>query len=285
MIIPGNDTPTFFASHSRRLLAHVACIAIKDADNRVSSKGTATFVLHEDKRLIFTAEHVVSALEQADESFRALLLPTVDQSGEFVVGQALPPNEIELPLRVLWRDAELDVAVLDASFVPAERVRWFSLNKSVSTCEKVRDIWRGAAEDGGTLPFMIAGYAEWGHLRDHAARLELLSALPLFVYITEWDAPGVPAAQIYLEIVAGPRPMQEVEASEPHKKMVEKMATVDSPFGGYSGGPIALFDPKGVYLIGVVKEGSFMFGRDQARGVGSAIDDVARMAGYRRASP
>src|SRR5690349_2320689 len=140
-IIEGTDTPAFFAAHSRTLLAHAACIAIKDTDNRVSSKGTATFVLHEDRRLIFTAEHVVSALEQANESLRVLLLPTMDHAGEFVVGHALPPNEIGFPLNVIWRDTQVDAAVLDASFVQPERVRWFPLNASVEICEKVRRIW------------------------------------------------------------------------------------------------------------------------------------------------
>jgi hypothetical protein len=274
-IVEGKDTPEFFAAQSRRLLAHTGCIAIKDADNRVSSKGTATFVLHEDQRLIFTAEHVVAALEQADEGRRALLLPTVDDAGEFVVGHALDSNEIAFPLNVVWRDAELDAAVLDASFVKLETVRWFALDASVEICEKVRTIWREVVEDGeGTLPFMIAGYAEWGHLRDHDERLELLSGLPLFVYVTEWDATGAPGVQISMEIVAGGRPVEEVAALDLHRQMIDKMTTGDSPFGGYSGGPIALFDPKGVYLIGLVKEGGFMFG--QARGFGPAIDDVAR---------
>ena len=279
-IIEGKDTPAFFAAHSRKLLAHAACIAIKDTDNRVSSKGTATFVVHEHKRLIFTAEHVVSALERSDASQRALLLPTMDNAGEFVVGHALLPNEIAFPLDVIWRDSELDAAVLDASFVQAERVRWFPLNTSVDSCETVRQIWRAVAEDGeGSLPFMIAGYAEWGHLRDHEERLELLSGLPLFVHVTEWDALGTAGAQISMEIVAGNRPVEEVAASELHRQMIEKMTTADSPFGGYSGGPIAVFDPKGVHLIGLVNEGGFMFG--QARGFGAAIDDIARLAGLR----
>jgi hypothetical protein len=121
-IIEGKDMPAFFAGHSRTLLAHAACIAIKDTENRVSSKGTATFVVHGDQRFIFTAEHVVSALEQADEGQRALLLPTMDSVGEFVVEHALFPNEIAFPLNVIWRDAALDAAVLDASFVQAARV-------------------------------------------------------------------------------------------------------------------------------------------------------------------
>jgi hypothetical protein len=279
-IIEGKDMPAFFAARSRNLLAHAACIAIKDSENRVSSKGTATFVVHEDKRLIFTAEHVVSALEHADESHRALLLPTMDSAGEFVVGHALLPNESAFPLNVIWRDAELDAAVLDASFVQAERAHWFLLNASVDICERVRQIWRAVAADSeGSLPFMIAGYAEWGHLRDHNARLELISGLPLFVHITEWDAAGIAHAQISMEIVAGARPVEEVAAPELHRQMIEKMGTADSPFGGYSGGPIALLDPKGVHLIGLVKEGGFMFG--QARGFGAAIDDVARLAGLR----
>lgn len=272
--------PAFFAAHSRRLLAHVACIAIKDADNRVSAKGTATFVVHDGKRLILTAEHVVAALEQVDAIRRALLLPTVDHAGEFVIGQVLSPNEIEFPVSVLWRDTKLDAAVLDASFMPAQSVQWFPLVESIEICEKVRRLWRVVAEDGeGSLPFMIAGYAEWGHLRDHSARLELLSGLPLFVYITEWDEPGVAGGQVSMEIVAGARPVKEIEASELHMQMVAKMSTDDSPFGGYSGGPIALFDPKGVHLIGLVKEGGSMFG--QARGFGSAVDDIARIAGLR----
>src|SRR5712691_7547560 len=125
MIVEGNNMPAFFASHSQELLAYIACIAIKDHESRVVGKGTATFALHEEKRLILTAGHVVTALEEVDASLRVLLLPALTQFGDFPIGVPSAPTETAFPLNVLWRDGGLDVAVLDGSFVPETRVRWF----------------------------------------------------------------------------------------------------------------------------------------------------------------
>lgn len=279
MIVEGAEMPDFFAGHSRQLIAHIACIAIKDQENRVANKGTATFVMHEGMQFILTAEHVVAALEKVDPNLRLLILPTLNSSGEFIVGEPSPPTETLFPLNVLWRDTGFDAAVLDASFLPNGVARWFPLVHSLDICRRVRAIWRQFTAGGdGSLPFAIAGYAEWGHIRDSDARLEILSALPLFAFVTEWDDAGASKApQLHLEIVAGSRPTAEIDASALHKRMAEQMQTAESPFGGYSGGPLALFDKSGVHLIGIIKEGGFMYG--EARAFCSALDDVASRAG------
>ncbi len=95
----------------------------------------------------------------------------------------------------------------------------------------------------------------------------------------QWDADvGPKAPQISAEVVAGSRNADELAGeSDLHRLMAAKMDNDAHPLGGYSGGPLVLFAKDGVHLIGIIKEGGFMFGA--ARAFCSPIENIARLSG------
>jgi hypothetical protein len=97
-IVSGDDAPRFFNEHSRQLLRHCAAIVAKGADGRVVAKGTATFAVLGERRLVLTAKHVTDALKPN----ATLLLPPSLPSGEAIVGAPIPPLAIDWSCAPLW---------------------------------------------------------------------------------------------------------------------------------------------------------------------------------------
>lgn len=282
-MIAGEDVPAFFNEHSRVLLRHCGALIRRSADNQVEAKGTATFVRHGDEYLILTANHVIEGLGAE----AVLMLPPVSVDGSARVGVPSPPTEVELGVDVVWRSEAFDVAFVRAPAFDYELVDWFDLDHSVEVARRLKSLWAVFNTEDGSLPYAVSGYPNYGHLRFEDEKLEMLSALPLFAYVDDWtDGPGaVPltsrnVSQIKAEAVAEPRDSEELAALpevERHMASRLKSAEVDNPFGGYSGGPLVLFDQSGVHLVGTIKEGGWLFAT-KAQFFISPIDQVVDAA-------
>jgi len=152
----------------------------------------------------------------------------------------------------------------------------FDLHAAAAAAPKIRSDW-AALPDDGTLPFAVGGYPEWSHLRDEEARVETISATPLFAYVTQWEVgeTGPRAPQVCAELVASPRDIAELAGlRDIERAMAKKLDDSENPFGGYSGGPLALFAGDGIFLVGIVKEGGLLWG--SARAFCSPIVEVLR---------
>ncbi|MCA3014299.1 MAG: transposase, partial [Myxococcaceae bacterium] len=208
---------------------------------------------------------------------------------ETVVGQESVPKMTALRIdEVVWSSSEMDVAVLaGVDVAPMETGSEFidgSSHADVATT--IRSRWRRASSETTSLPFFVLGFPDFGHLVDEDRRIETLTSVPLPGYVTQleehaWRGDGAVPPQLLLEVDAhepSPANNEHDRAGLLRRRLFDP--SQDSPFGGYSGGPVAVAGSDGLYLIGVVKEGVHLFG--QFRVVGTPWDDV--VAALRRSA-
>lgn len=274
LVIPPDEVPEFFAKDSALLQRHTGCLAAHAQDGRVVAKGTVTFARIDDEFFGITAAHVAVGIG-AQRTGSTLILPPTK------VGVPQLPVQLSYAPTVLWpsKPTELDVAFVKLPKEVEARVLSFDLDAAAGAAGQIREEWAGT-EEGGSLPFAIGGYPDWSHLRDQESKREIISASPLFAYVTQWDVAQIVGAkppQICAELVTSPPDPEELAGlNDIEQKMAQQMTILKNPFGGYSGGPLALFASDGIFLIGTVKEGGELWG--SARAFCSPIDVVLRQA-------
>jgi hypothetical protein len=276
-LVEAADAPRFFVQHSRVLLGHSGALVRKDDDGRVDAKGTATFIRAGAQRYILTAKHVVEGLGPEGK----LLLPPYGADGADV-GVARVPVELPLGTAVVHKSPIFDVAVVRAPSFDHESVGWFDVEEKLERARWVEVHWRKFKPEHAQLPYAISGYPEFGHLRNEDVKLELLAALPIFADIDSWTkgpdrelATAQNTSQIFLDGAVHPGSEELAALPLPERYMAARLkdVSVANRLGGYSGGPVAVFDTRGVHLIGTVKEGKLFFDDAKASFIASPLHE------------
>jgi hypothetical protein len=224
------------------------------------------------------------------------MFPRLGPDGLAMEGEQTVPVSLPLDLKVVWESKPLDVAFLRAPAVMAAmaEARFFNAAHHAEMATRVRGKWREHHSDTTSLPYFVLGFPNFGHLVEEGPRrIETLSTAALPAYVTQlerdpWDGHGEQAPQLWLEVdatedrlvipaVSSSR-QSEISRRLFHPRVEDhvgaqrrKRKKPPEPFGGFSGGPVAVVDPDGEYLLGIITQGGALHG--SFRVVASCWDD------------
>src|SRR5207244_2187544 len=100
-------------------------------------------------------------------------------------------------------------------------------------------------------------------------RVETLSVSSLPAYVTQldehpWDGHSTPAPQLWVEVDARDDglvvPIRSARLQRIARKLLHPARDEPEPLGGLSGGEVAVVGSDGEYLLGIIKEGTHLFG-------------------------
>jgi hypothetical protein len=293
---PQDVTPSehadFFETPIRRLQSTYACILAVDEQGRSVTKGTAVFVSVGPQKLLVTARHVVRSEKLVGRSL-LLMLSRLGPDGLAVVGEQTVPLTVPLELETVWESEPLDVSFIRAPDILAAmaEARFFDGAFHAEAATGLRGSWREHHSDTTSLPYFVLGFPNFGHLIENVQRrVETLSTTALPAYVTQldphpWDGHSTPAPQLWLEVDAREdglaigaisSSMQRVISN----KLFHPSADDPEPLGGFSGGPVVVVGSNGEFLLGIIKEGTEVFG--SLRVAASCWDDC--LSAYARSA-
>lgn len=285
-----SDHADVFHETIRRLQSTYACILALDEQGRSVTKGTAVFVSVGSQSLLVTARHVVRSKRIAGCTL-VLLLSRLGADGLSLIGEQTLPVTVPLNLQIVWESESLDMVFLRAptALSGMAEARFFDAIPNADAATAVRGQWREHHSDTTSLPYFVLGFPDFGHLIEDSQRVETLSTTVLPAYVTQfdrhpWDGHTMPAPQLLLEVdaredglVIGARSSLQMAISQ---KLFHASDGDPDPLGGFSGGPVVVVSTDGEFLLGLIKEGTEVFG--SLRVAASCWDDCLRA--YARSS-
>ncbi|MBL8913173.1 MAG: hypothetical protein JNM17_20930 [Archangium sp.] len=265
------------------------CLVSRTKSGEYVAKATGFLARIGSRNVLVTALHVIQSQEFQAGQVHLLLPPagiTVDGTKYEFYSAAI---DVGTPL---WTSEALDIAILDVPPLPEKADAKFIDSASHEVCAtKLR-----TSKHKHEMGLLAFGFPNWGHVTtgpNHA-----LAALPLPAFVARldkdaWEEGVTPPPQLVLQVEAKneaevPKGAQElatqfrkmldaqtVQASAPGSKV--------SPFGGYSGGPVALLCPDGLFIVGVITDGGPILEGAAHRMWASPWDDVC--ASLRQSAP
>jgi len=249
-------------------------------DGRCARLGTVTLIQLATRKLLMTADHVAAGIAEHGGTIRVGLASS---------SSAPMPIDLQHAPDIIWRSAALDVALLSCpqELVDSPNAKWFDLAVHAAMTSKLRTARLEHDTAGTSLPYFVIGLPNFSRVTLDAQRLEVFGVVSLPAYITQfeshpWSGERDKAPQIHLELdVDQPNPALKPE--DPLGAMMFKQAATTSfdtglELGGISGGPVILVDGAGEFLLGIVKQGSTIFGNKLV--LATAIDDVMATPGF-----
>jgi len=259
----------FFNESIRRLQSTYACLLAVDDQNRSVAKATVVFVSVGPQRFLVTARHVVRSTKLAGHQLMLLLSPLA-ADGLAVAHEEVIPIRVPLDLEIIFESAALDVAFLRApqSLTTMPEAKFFDGATHADAATGLRKRWRVDHSETTSLPYFVLGFPNFGHLIAEAPRHETLSTTALPAYVNQfddypWDGLATLAPQLLLEadarrdsLVGPTSAIQELISS----RLFDPGPEDGEPLGGFSGGPIVVIGADGEFLLGIIKEGTPLFG-------------------------
>jgi hypothetical protein len=269
----------------RRLLRTFGCIVSIDDEGRSVAKGTGVFVRFGEHKFVVTARHVVRSRKIVGRRLLLLFAP-VGADGLAVSGEQVMPISVPLELQVVAESEPLDVAMLRApeALTTHPAPQFLDGGKHAEVVTKLRSRWRKYQTESSDLPYLILGFPNFGHLiESFERRTETLSATPLPAYVTQleehpWDGHTTPAPQLSVEVDAREqgleKPIRSARLRRIARKLLHPTRDEPEPLGGFSGGEVAVVGNDGEFLLGIISEGTQLFG--SLRIAASCWDDCVR---------
>jgi hypothetical protein len=263
-----------------RVYKNLGCLMAIDGVGRCARIGTVTLVRLGDRKLLLTAEHVVAGISEHGGKIRVGLASS-DPAAVLVQFESTP--------EVVWRSALLDAALLSCprELVESPDAHWFDIASHASMTTQVRAERLKHDTDTTSLPYFIVGIPNFSRVTFEAQRVEVHGVVALPAYVTQldalpWAGERSRAPQMHLELDID-TPSPTFKPDDPLGAMMFDQAAktlfeTGEEFGGMSGGPVILVDGSGEFLLGIVKQGSVIFGNKVV--VASALDDIVAAPGF-----
>jgi hypothetical protein len=283
--VPHTDTSAVTSelkAHERLLGAYnnVGCLMAIESDGRCAHVGTVVLVQWGTRKLLMTAEHVVSGIVGRDGQTR------VGLASSSLAARAV---EFAYTPEIVWQSTLLDVALLTCpqSLIESSQAGWFDLAENASMISRVRTERFKYDTETTTLPYFVIGVPNFSRLTSEKHRMQVHGVVALPAYVDQlerhpWAGERAKGPQMHLELdVDAPNP--RFAPHDPLGTMMFYRAAATrfqtgEEFGGLSGGPVVLVDGSGVFLLGIVKQGSVIFGNKRV--IATALDDVVATPGF-----
>ena len=269
----------------RRLQRTFGCILAVDQQGRSVTKGTGVFISLGEYKFVVTARHVIRSRKILGRRLLLMFTP-IGADGLAVSGEQVVPISVPLGLQLVAESEPLDVAILRAPEALATHpaAKFLDGGKHADVATRLRTRWRKYQTETSDLPYIVLGFPNFGHLIENVERrIETLSASPLPAYVTQldehpWDGHTMPAPQLLVEVDAREqglvKPIRSARLRRIARKLLHPTRDEPEPLGGLSGGEVVVLGNDGEFLLGIIKEGTQLFG--SLRIAASCWDDCLR---------